>query len=458
MNLNFRIPNIVKKILPWGDSFFFETWSYNTNYNKDAKKLRTVLENPAALFIILLLCDLFSMGQYKLYKKGEEKGEPIEDHPLLQVLRNPNPMQTEEQFKWDHMFWRVLGVANMLSDSKVLKGPGSNVLYWLSPDLIKWPKWFADNNKTLFFSRQSITELGEKELTYESESQKYPFKYKFLKRFFDLSNGINGWFEIPSRLDALYKIVKNSDNALDSKNINSHLARKFLVSGKHDPSNVATLPMARTEKDDIEKKVLSRKNVHAMRSMVDIKRFLEDLGALAKLDTSFLNDAFLIGKMYNIPRDVIERFDQGATYENQEKARAAVISYCIQPAADDFCAGLLDFFGVTDLTLMLSYDHLPFVQTFEKERAETDERRAMAFFRLVSAGADQKEAAELLGLDLNSFTEPRQMNAGQNSGSNNTSTGSNSTSNGQNSGSNSTSTGQQEEEDPEKGKKFKRVA
>lgn len=421
MAIQFNIPNPIKAI--WqsvtGTGFYHEIWG-SSNYVKTGNKLKTVLENPAALFIFLLLPDLASLGKYKLYPKGQanrEKAE-IKDHELLDVLRNPNPLQSEDQFVWDYMFWRMLGCANMTSDSRILKGPGKSRLYWLNPENIEWPAWFTRNQNTLFLSDASVEELMSQKIKYRTFGKSaMDIKYGNIKQFYDISNGVKGWFDVPSRVDALYKIVKNSDNALDAKNINSHLAQKFIVAGKHDVRNVSTLPMGSTEKDDIETKVMSKKSVHGMKSMVEIKRFLEDLGALEKIDRAFMNDGFVIGKIFNVPRDVIERFDEGSTYENQEKARASVISYSISPAMEDFCRGILDFFNLTEkYDLVMDYSHLPFVQTFELDRADTMDKYATAFRKLVEAGADQGEAAEVCGFNFKKeFREPKPMPGSQQS-------------------------------------------
>lgn len=409
MAINLRIPDWLKGVTSsvTGDGLRYVMWSSSTNYSKKAKRLETVLQNPAALFLLCLVPDLFSLGEYKLYRGTDNTGEKVDDHPVLKLLNDPNWMQTGEQFKWDYMFWRMLGTANMLTDSKILKDNAQNQLYWLSPDCIDWPKWFEDNKNSLFMSKQGLwKELYSKQITYRTPGQTYKFTYKELKQFFDISNGLDGWFDGPSRVDALYKVIKNSDNLLDSKNINSHLASKFLVAGRGNIEDISSLPMNRTEKEDIEKKVLGKKPVHGVKSMVEIKRFLENLGGLESLDKAFMNDAFIIGKMYNIPKDVIESFEQGSTYENQEKARAAIISYCIAPAAADFCRGVLEFFDVTGMHLELDYSHLPFVQTFEKDKAETLRLKSVAFKTMVSAGIRPEDAAELCGFDLDQFNEP----------------------------------------------------
>jgi len=405
MAFSFRIPSIIKRILPFGDTYYFETWSNDTNFDKHTR-LKQVLENPAALFIFALLPDLCSMGRFKLYNGKDKDAEEVAEHPILDLLDDPNPMQSGDQFKWDFMFWRLLGSANMLSDSKVLKSGGANMLYWMAPDCIEWPKWFEENKSSLFLSDSSIRELMAKRLRYKTNVQDIPFKYELMKQFFDISNGVTGWFYPPSRVDALHKIIKNSDNILNAKNVNSLLAKKYIVAGKHDVRNVSTLPMGAKEADDVERKVMGNKSIHGMKSMVDIKRFVENLNGLQSLDKAFMNDAFFIGKMLNIPKDVIESFEGGATYENQEKARASIISYCVQPAADDFCKGLLKFYNISGMRLELDYTHLPFVQTFEKERAETLDKNATAYKKLVEGGVGQQQASDACGFDFTDFTEP----------------------------------------------------
>jgi hypothetical protein len=406
-----KITNVIRAVwqgaISKGSTYYVEYGG--TNFNK-GKRLATVLSNPAALFLFIMLPDLASMAKFKLYREGaEEEGSEIPTHPILDMLKGPNPMQTQEQFIWDYMFWRLLGSANMLSDSRVLKPDGGNVVYWLAPDCIEWSTWFQRNARTLFLSDQSIKDLGNQDLKYVTDSQSLKFKYKQLRIFSDISNGIHNWFEPPSRVDALHKVIKNSDNVLNSKNITSHLAGKFMVTGKHAAEDTSTLPMGAKEVADIEQKVMSDRSIHGIKSMVDVKRFLNDLGEIEKLDKAFMNDAFFIGKMLGIPKDVIEGFEVGATYENQEKARALTVSYCIQAAMDDFTRGILSFYGVKGYVLKATYGHLPFVQTFEKTRAETADKTASAFKKLVEGGADQQQAATFLRLPITVFTEPRQI-------------------------------------------------
>lgn len=385
-------------------TFFYTLWEGTASWTKhtsDQQKIKAILENPAALYIFLLLCELFSMGKYKMTLNDEE----VEQDPLLQLLRNPNPLQTGTQFKYDYMLMRKLGTANMYIDSKIVSE--RNKLYFLHADCIEWPRRMTNHSMDLILSDSGYRDLKREVLTYRTLSQTLKFPYEKLVQFFDISNGISGFFSSPSRVDALYKIISNSDNALKSKNINTSFTSKFLVSGTVGVTDTSKLPMGEKDKESVEAAMTGKRSIYTTKTQTAINRFIENASVLEHLDKAWMNDAFVIGKMLNIPKDVIEMLGDGATYENQEKARAMIISYCIQPDADDFCDGMLRYFNYgPQYKLTIDYSHLPFVQALERDRAEMFEKKANAFMRMVSAGADQQQAADILGLELNKFNAP----------------------------------------------------
>ena len=212
----------------------------------------------------------------------------------------------------------------------------------------------------------------------------------------DLTNGTGNWFRGASRIDALFKVISNSECAMDALNINIRYSGKFMVAGQADPSNVTQLPMGEVEKQDIETKMNGRKAVHAVKSMIDIKRFVDNLSSL-QLDEIQLNQYFFIGTMYGIPKDVLEAFNSG-TYENQEKARGAFVSYCLAPKGKLFFEGFASFFGydLEGKQIIIDWEHLPFMQVFAKERAETIKVQSETLLNLMRAGVKLKEINEML--------------------------------------------------------------
>lgn len=391
-----------------GNQYFYEEYNSKTNFNtyiNETDKINMVLSNPAALFIFTLQCDLASLGKFYVYKDEEI----IEEDPILDLLNRPNPLQTGKQFVWDYMFWNMLGNVNLYVDSKLIE---NNKLYFLKKDLIEYPNDFKKDR--IILSNTTFNKLQDTVLTYKQHENSFKFKYKQLIQLFDLSNGLGDYFESPSRLDALYKIVTNSDLSLNSKNINAEFMSKFFVSGKVDVKDTSQMPMGDSDKQSIRESMRSTENVYPTKTMIDVKRFIDNYGVLKSLDEAFLSDYYLIGKAFGIPRDVLEAYNS-STYENQEKARASHISYTLQPKMNDLCNALENYFGYDKLgkEICIDYSHLPHVQVFEKEKAEARRLNAMALKDLIDSGANPEQAAEYLELELE-MTGERNLNTNSN--------------------------------------------
>lgn len=365
------------------------------NYTNDLKKINAVFNNPALLKVFCLQCDLFSLGKIEVEDKD---GINQPNDPALKLLQNPNPLQSDSQFLWDLMFNYMLGNVYCYIDSNI---PNEvNKLYFLEPHKIEWPTDFFKDKDKLILSKASEKKLLDTFITYrydDGSTIKIPLSKIICLT--DLSNGQGNWFKGQSRIDSLYKVLSNADEALDSTNINIRYSGKFLVAGQSDPTNVTKLPMGGDEKIDIETKVNGRKQVHAVKSMVDIKRFVENMGAL-KLDEAYRTAYFLVGSMYNIPRDVLEAYLQGSTFDNQEKSTAKHVSYTLQPKGDDFFNALAKRFQYTDKKITICWDHLPFMQVFEKERAVTQNQQMQTLTGLLKLGIPLDEVNNYLGTNF----------------------------------------------------------
>lgn len=387
------------QLRPLDPDFFTEIYNGSATYQAykdDKRKMDAVFSNPALLKVISLQCDLFSLGKVYVYQ-GDKI---IENDPFLKLIKNPNPFQQTSQFLWDYMFWNMIGNAYCYVDSAIVTNE-SNKMYFLINDHIEWPNYFTEMRDKLVLSKNTLNNLNNADVTYRYNDQtSTKLKYGKIIHVTDLTNGMGNWFKGASRIDALYKIINNSEASLDSKNINIRFAGKYMVAGKADPENVTQMPLANDEKLDIERKMNGRKTVHAVKSMIDIKRFVEDIGAL-KLDESYLSDYFLIGNMYGIPRDVLEAY-QSSTYENQEKARGAHVSYCLQPKGDSFFTGFERMFDYSDKQIVIDWEHLPFMQAFAKERAETEQIKVKSFTTLLDYGVSLDEANQFLDTDFKS--------------------------------------------------------
>jgi hypothetical protein len=394
-------------------NFGVEIVHASTNFNtfaRDKEKLSMVLSNPAVLKVFALQCDLFSMGKVCVEKDNEE----IEDDPFLALINNPNPFsQTENQFLWDYMFWQMMGTCYAYVDSKVVDRKG-NKIYYLNPSQIEWPLELERKKDKMIFSDAEVNAIKKTEITYRyADGTTFKFPFDRLVISYDLTNGIGNFFKGPSKLDALYKIISNSEHVLDSSNINIRYTSKFMVGSEQQIGANTKQGLSDDEKKNIiDSMDKAEKNVYPVRAKINIQRFVEDLSKL-QLSEEYLKQYFLIGNMYNIPRDVLEAF-ASATYENQEKARAAHVNYTLEPKGNQFMDSFEVHFGYREQgkNIKITWDHLPFMQVFAREKAETQKVQTEVLNSLLTAGVKLDQINEYLGTKFE-IEEPKPAESGQ---------------------------------------------
>lgn len=389
--------NRVKEVIRYSNGDIFTTlFNGKTNYGTLTPeiKLKYMLTNPALAKVIFLNCDVFSLAEIK------RKDEKEDDH-LLNLLKNPNYFQTQRQFLWTYRFWLMFGNSFLKPNNKRIDSDYQQ-LYWLQPTKIEWDNKVTRKLDKMVFSKSAYNDILNSVVKYRyNDGTKTNFQLKEIIAYQDLTNGIGNWYEGNSRIDALWKILGNSESGLDAKSINLEFARKFLVSGNYDPAkNLNSLStMQNVEKEDIKNKLRGNEPVHPIKSEVNIKRFVDDLAKL-KLDESYDSDLFKIGSMYNIPSDVLEALKKGATYENQEKSIGRHINYSEMPKAVDLLEGLCSYFDLDVNDYEITFNNNSFMQVFKKDEAIVNMTNARTFETYVRNGAEPNEAAEYLGIDL----------------------------------------------------------
>lgn len=357
------------------------------NYQEEIEKLRVVMQNPAFLRVVKMKADLFSIG--KIVEKTPN-GEIVENSELQELLKYPNFFQNQKQFLWDYIFWKSLGNARLMIDSNTVRK--DNVLYWLDSSKIEFPQKLLDAGDKLVLSEETFKDLEESNLKYHYDyGNEMNIPYRKVINYVDNTNGVGNWFNGFSTVETLFKVLSNSELALDAKNTNLNLAGQFMVSST---GGLDSAMMRNDDKEDIEGKIgKGGKNIHAIRTAIDIKRFVENIDHL-KLDDSFNKDLQIIGSVYGIPRDALEAMES-SKYENQQVARMSMVDYVLKPKAEDFCNGLVNYFGYKN-KLEISWAHCDFMQVSEKERYDKEMKRATVFSELLDSGVSPEDAALLL--------------------------------------------------------------
>jgi hypothetical protein len=367
----------------------------------ERSKLNVLLESPALLTVFSINADLFSLGKICI---KDDMGNIIKDHPLHRVLRHPNWFQTENQFLFDFMFWTMFGNSYCYVDSKFEMD--KNVMYFLNPSKMDFPDSMVDNGDKLMLSERSYNNFINQSIDYTyDDGTKRRIKFSKLVHTTDTTSSTAVWYKGSSKLEALFKIVSNSELSLDAKNIDLLFSKKYMIAGQVSEDDLTRPMMMPGDKSDIEKKAMSERSVTAVRSMIDIKRFVEDLKTEG-FDKAFIQDVFSIARLYNIPKDVIEvNLDAGAKYENKKHASADHIDYSLKPKGDDFVNGLLQYFGMEGISDM-SWDHLPFMKVREEQKYEAKKKQAFAYKMLVEAGVSPEDAQRECGLNFENYGRP----------------------------------------------------
>lgn len=351
-------------------NWFYEMFSSSSNvssFKSERHKLNTVLSNPAALKVFKLQCDMVSLGRvHAINQNGKEK----QNDSLKKKLEYPNYFQTDSQFLWTYMFWRMLGTAYLTTSSKLLKD--STQLYFLNPTNFIWTDKLLKRLDKIVLSDKSFREVKDLTVEYKNiDGTSSTYKLGEVMPFFDLTNGLGNWYKGNSSLDALYDIISNSKSAIKAKGSNLDFSGKFMVFGKNSMDNINEVPMDESEKVDVKSKLKGGESVHVIKTPIDIKRFVENLNKLV-LDEAYFSDYYKIGAMYGIPRDVLEASLNGSTYENQKWSKGSWIEQSISPACDDFTNGIERLFGYDNgnVRLKISFDHLSFMQVFKTQEQE----------------------------------------------------------------------------------------
>lgn len=380
------------------DTFILDPSCDFSQLTSDRYKIQAVFSNPAVLKVFKLQCDMFSLGEVYVYQDGKE----LRDDPFLNLIKAPNMFQQKSQFLWDYMFWKMVGNSYCYVDSDNILSD-SNKMYFLDTCKMTFPEKIMEYKDKIILSKATERIINDQQIRYTySDGTTQVIKWGRISHVADLSNGTGNWFKGMSTIDALYEIISNSKHSIKSKNINVRYAGKFMVAGKADPNDVTQLPLGEIEKDDIESKMNGPKIVHAIKSMIDIKRFVERSNVVGELDASYWDDYFKIGSEYGIPRDVLEASLKGATYDNQQEARGAHVEYTLSPAGNQLMNLFNKRFGYTDKTILMSWDHLSFMQVFAKRKAETAKVVSETLLNLMKAGVKVDEINKVLDT---AFTE-----------------------------------------------------
>lgn len=361
-NLNFsfgrnQLPNYIERDSSGG--FFYSIIDQLLGKKKGHfDKLNAVQNSPAVSFVFNLIGEYYSMGKYHAYSNNKLV---VQDY-FYTNKQKPNPWQSWVDFDKNYIFSVLMGTAYLYEQN--------GVMYFLDEKCIRLSDSQKKKFQVLTFSKYGDStprNVMKGDFEYKFADTTQTLKLENLHIISDTS-GINlsgSWWSGLSRLDALYEVVTNSDLALASENANLEFTQQFSISGQHDRKDTTSIGMTKEEKDSIKKSYSSGQKFHVSKEKVDVKQLVDNLRNLG-LDETFYNKVHVIGRMFGVPKDVIEfSLKGGATFENQEKSMGRFVEYTLKPLSSKFTDVIESIFELEDLRK--EFTHLMFNKVFEQE-------------------------------------------------------------------------------------------
>jgi hypothetical protein len=357
----------------WGKSINVErdrtgmfTYSFleNNGFVNSTKYLESSLTNPVLLAIIALRAKIYS--QMKITHLNSA-GKPIENSPILQLFKQPNYFQSQQDFLFQQM-WFLSATGTNLTYKVDALGE-TKAVYNLLPSEIDLKE--THKVKSFIFTKQELKAYGDKKIKYSLDGQTFDIALKDLIPTYDLANGltVNSLMSSPSRLQGLSKTIQNIEENLLSKNVNLKMSQKYLMASQGDGNEAQ---IQKTDRDDITRKI-SQKSLLITNANIKAQHLVSDMKRLY-LDEQFSNDALTCLLAFDMNRDILNYFSNGAsTHENQSQGFINWIQNSIQNDANNTLNSFASAFGLIDKneSLKASYDHLPVMQLVMKSKIET---------------------------------------------------------------------------------------
>lgn len=384
-------------------NFFYTLFEGNSN-SKKHKTIQAYNQTYALHRVIDLIKDTGKLANINLYENGKLKTKNY----LYKFKPKPNPYQTWTDFVEEFVFWYSLG----------------NVYFW------KPTTTFAENQNYYFLdyskfdeetikkfkkfgkklsnqnSNEFLKEFGGHIIKYnysDNETQNIP-----LKEIVVISSGINtdSWFLEKNKIEAIQKIISNSEDTLDSKNINIHFSKKYVAYqgvNKDDLAQQIT-GLGKQEREDIKGRVMSKDPLHVSGSNnLEVKRFIDNLKNLG-FDESFLNDYLLIGMFFNVPLEILGDFLRGKGLSSQgdakEKAMIQFIDMCLMPILQKL-TDVLELKLNDNQEVKAEFTHLWFMKVAVKQQSEQRKADLDALKIAKDLGLDESKVQEQLNMIYN---------------------------------------------------------
>lgn len=356
---------IYSKIERFRDGSIFATLFSGEDFVNYSDYLKLSLDNFVLSTIVSLRSKMYS--QMKI-SHIDANGKEIQNSQVLNLLKQPNYFQSQEDFLFQQMWFLSVAGNNYVYQIKTFSNELPKSLYNLIPSEIEFCK--VNNINKFITSKQDIKAFQERKIKYKLDDNQYEIKLSELIPLYDLANGLtcDSWLSAPSRVQSIEKVLQNIDRNLNSKNKNLQFSAKYVGVNKSTGMEAQIRP---EDRKSIEK-VLSTKDVLTTNAAVEYKHLVSDMKRLY-LDEQSADDANKCLLAFEMNKNVLNYFAKDSTFENQVQGVIYWIQNSIQGSADNTMNSLSSSFGLLEKNerLVASFDHLPVMQVLINEKIKS---------------------------------------------------------------------------------------
>ena len=355
--------------------------------------LITLYENcPALNTIIGRGAEMFSNGDFKVVDKD---GNEMPDHELTKFFRQPNPLETLEEWLYTYFVLRSIFGKTYIYQNVPTKISAPTALWHIAPDKIE----IIPTGKLL--DQYELKGIIDHYLLCENGNQK---RILMTDDIIFQKHGVGtNPLKPESKLISLLLPISNINGAYKALNIASYKGAKVILTSE---GGNGAFPLNKDERERVEKEYDSKYGLADNQTSVIITNATlkanivsfptKDLLLLEQIKDNFNEICYAFGIDKNI-------FDN-STFENKQKGERATYQNTISPAADELVNIINKNFAGALLNgqkAVIDYTYLPVMQEDAEKLERSDKVRFDKFNGLYLAGIISPDAfAEFMKIKL----------------------------------------------------------
>lgn len=346
--------------------FSYAFFDGSNTFVDNGKYLKLSLENIVLMTIVSLRSSLYSQMEIK---HVNSEGVEVKNSDILKLLSSPNYFQSQEDWLYQQMWFLSVAGTNFIYQRKAFANELPKAIYNLIPSDIDLNN--AHKVNKFIVTQKDFKAFGERKIKYTLDDTVYDLALSELIPLYDLSNGLsnNSFFQSPSRVKGIVKVLNNIDENLKSKNVNLNMSSKYI--GK----NSGTGNESQLQPDDrksIERSIERNSLLLTNQGSIDVQHLVTNMKNLY-LDEQFADDANKCLVAFEMNKHVLNYFAKDSTFDNQSQGIISYIQNSIQTTAKNTMNSLSQQWGLMEKgeKLIASYEHLASMQPVVLEKIKS---------------------------------------------------------------------------------------